>query len=486
MKYQLRLLTVAVALVAALALPVSVAAQQHTSYKLIDLGTLGGPHSQVNGTPPPMINNRGVVAGLADTLETCGYLGGFVSPAFSWENGVLTNLGVLPGGCFSLPNSINAKGMIVGSGDIGVIDPSTGQPELRADFRYKGQIINLGTLGGNNSLANDVNSRGQVVGGAENTEPDPWNFGDIAGLPSPTAWHAFLWQSGTMRDLGTLGGPDSFAVAVNETGQVAGFSFTDSIPSPTFGFPTVHPFLWDQGRMIDLGTFGGTFTGVSALNNRGQVTGISFITGDVAIHGYIWEHGALTDMGTLGGENSGAGWINDAGQVAGTADLPDGTHHAFIWQDGIMTDLGTVSGDPCSNGGMINARGELIGTSTDCHGTILHIFLWENGSMVDLSSQVLPGSGFAFVDPVAINDMGEIVGNGTLLNGDNHAVVLKPCTSDCGAQNASNSNSALMANQIHVNAKAATREEMPKSPLDRVRAQFGQRYRKIGVRTPSK
>jgi uncharacterized membrane protein len=74
--------------------------------------------------------------------------------------------------------------MIVGSSDIGVIDPQTGLPELRADFFYKGQVINMGTFGGTNSLANSINSRGQATGGAENTDPDPWNFGGLVGLPS--------------------------------------------------------------------------------------------------------------------------------------------------------------------------------------------------------------------------------------------------------------------------------------------------------------
>jgi hypothetical protein len=48
---------------------------QHRRYKLIDLGTLGGPNSLVNGSPPSMINNRGVVAGESDTLTPCSYLG---------------------------------------------------------------------------------------------------------------------------------------------------------------------------------------------------------------------------------------------------------------------------------------------------------------------------------------------------------------------------------------------------------------------------
>jgi probable HAF family extracellular repeat protein len=475
----------AMTLLAALAPPVQLTAQ-HTRYELVDLGTLGGPNSQVNGSLPPMINNRGVVAGSAETAEPCSYLGGFIAPTFRWEDGVLTNLGLLPGGCFSLPNAINAKGMMAGSGDVGVIEPVTGAPVLHADFRYKGQIIDLGTFGGSNSLANDLNGRGQVVGGAENTEPDPWNFGGIIGLPSPTAWHAFVWEKGVMQDLGTLGGPDSFSMLINEAGQVAGFSFTDSSPSPTTGIPTVHPFLWDHGTMNDVGTLGGTFGLVGGgLNNRGQLVGISFLEGDVTSHAFIWERGVLTDIGTLGGDNSGAGWINDAGQVAGTADLADGTHHAFIWQHGIMTDLGTLGGDPCSNGGHINATGRMSGTSTDCHGTILHTFLWENGSMIDLSAQVLPGSGFAFVVPIAINDVGEIVGNGTLPSGEVHAVVLKPCTTGCEAQAVARPNNTVATSQAILSTRTAERERTPSTILERMRNQMRQRYRIPGPKTPN-
>lgn len=480
----------ALTLFAALAIPIPLAAQ-HTQYKLIDLGTLGGPNSATNGGPPSMINNRGVVAGMADTTAPCAYLGGVISPAVKWEKDVPINLGLLPGGCFSLPNSINGKGMIVGVGDIGVLDPIWG-PVLRADFRYKGQVIDLGTFGGNNSLANDVNSRGQVVGGAENTNPDPWNFGGIVGLPSPTAWHGFVWQDGVLRDLGTLGGPDSFAIVINQNGQIAGFSFTNSTANSSTTIPTVDPFLWDRESMTDLGTLGGTFGVANALNNRGQVVGQSSLaefpgacfTGEPGCHAFLWERNVLTDIGTLGGDNSTANWINDAGQVAGISDLTDGTHHAFVWKDGNFTDLGTVGGDPCSNTEYINERGQVIGTSTDCHGTILHIFLWENGSMIDLSSQVLPGSGFVLLEPVVINEAGEIVVYGILSNGDNHAVLLKPCSDSCEASAASSLNSASAARQFAAKTRTALLEEPHSSPLQRMRAQMRYRLSIPEVRGP--
>jgi len=103
--------------------------------------------------------------------------------------------------------------------------------------------------------------------------------------------------------------------------------------------------------------------------------------------------------------------------------------------------------------------------------------------MIDLSSQVLPGSGIAAVDPIAINDAGEIVGNGILLSGENHVVVLKPCSSDCSPQPALGVNTGSKPQRSAANSKTAL-EEMSKSPLDRVRAQFGERYRTLGSGNP--
>jgi probable HAF family extracellular repeat protein len=148
-----------------------------------------------------------------------------------------------------------------------------------------------------------------------------------------------------LRDLGTLGGPDSFALAINQDVQIDGFSFTNSTPNSATGIPTVDPFLSDPGSMNDLGTLGGTFGVANALNNRGQVVGFSDVAGNLANHAFIWERNVLTDIGTLGGDNSTANWTSDAGQVAGIPDLRDGTHHAFAWKDGNFTDLGTVGGD---------------------------------------------------------------------------------------------------------------------------------------------
>ena len=477
----------AMTLFVALVMPVWTTAQdnpspehkpKHQQYKLLDLGTLGGPNSFVNGSPPPMINNQGTVAGEADISVMCAYLpsAGLASPGFKWQNGSLSSIGTIGNGCFNLPNAISSNGTIAGAGDIGVIDPIYG-PLGHAYVWRNGQIVDLGTFGGPFSLANAVNNRGQATGGAENTDPDLWNFGGLVGLPSPTAWHGFLWQGGILTDLGTLGGPDSAGVVINESGQITGFSFTNDVPNPTTGIPTVDPFLWHRGRMTDLGTLGGTFGVGNAVNNGGQVVGFSDLTGDLANHAFVWERGVLTDIGTLGGVNSTANWINDAGQVVGSANLPDGTHHAFVWWNGKMTDLGTIGSDPCSNGFHINSSGQVVGTTADCHGTVLHAYLWEQGSMLDLNAFI--GPDFTSVEPIAISDAGKIVGNGVLSNGDVHAVVLKPdgdCDSNCENRIAASQNSAAAAAQTAGSSNTAVRKRTPSTSLERLRNQMKQRY----------
>lgn len=71
--------------------------------------------------------------------------------------------------------------------------------------------VDLGTLGGSDSRALAINDQGQVVGNS---------------LTAVFTSHAFSWtQAGGIVDLGTLGGPHSNAVAVNESGQVAGSSY---------------------------------------------------------------------------------------------------------------------------------------------------------------------------------------------------------------------------------------------------------------------
>ena len=211
-----------------------------------------------------------------------------MSHAFQWQHGEMTDLGALPGGSSSASIFIGGSGLIVGLSQNGNVDPLfPGFPETRAVLWNHGKIRNLGTLeGGYESAATAVNSQGQVVGGSLNTVPDPNAMILLGGgnyPPIPYQVRAFLWQHGGMQDLGTLpGGTDAQAALINDSGQVAGWSYTSSAPSAVcaavFGFPlTTGSFLWDSNNgMVDLGNLGGTCTIASDLNSRGQVAGASY------------------------------------------------------------------------------------------------------------------------------------------------------------------------------------------------------------------
>jgi len=264
------------------------------------------------------------------------------------------------------------------------------------------------------------------------------------GFSTLTQTRTFLWEHGKMRDLGTLGGPDSFGVFLNQNGDVAGASYTSDIADPNTGLPPMDPFLWRHGKMEDLGNFGGTNDGlgptfVNGLNNRGEVVGLMYLPGDQIYHGFLWDGKKLSDLNTsgFGGNFSWATGLNDAGEVVGTATLPgDQVQHAFLWKNRVMTDLGTPSGDACSQAENINSIGQIVGASQsvqDCFGRFTHAFLWENGGpSVDLNTLIPPDSPLLLTVAGLITDRGEIIGGGDPIgctNNDacNHAYVLIPC-----------------------------------------------------------
>jgi probable HAF family extracellular repeat protein len=356
----------------------------------------------------------------------------YILHAFQWQKGSLTDLGALPGGYNSSANSISPNGLVVGYSENGAIDPLLGVPEVNGVLWKDGQIVNLGTIeGGYESNASAVNDGGQVAGGFLNTIPDSFSF---FGLQL----RAFLWKNGVMQDLGTLGtGTDAIAYFINERGQIAGTSFTNTIVNPLTGSATQDPFLWENGTMRDLGTLGGTFGLPNDMNNRGQVVGQSNVAGDVNAHAFLWDKGVLTDLGTLAGASppwSQALWINDAGEIVGGSYTPN-AFHAFLWRRGVMTDLGTVDGDLCSGSLGINSETQVVGfSSVDC-AVNSHAFLWEDGQIIDLNIFNRPDSGLQQLElAYNINDRGEIDGLGVppgVNPGDvftlGHVFVLIPC-----------------------------------------------------------
>jgi probable HAF family extracellular repeat protein len=345
---------------------------KQTHYSARELSTLGGNLGNAAG-----INNKGWVVGDANLTGNAN------EHATVWRDGMITDLGTLGG-----PNS------------------------------------SIGFIGAK------PNDKGLIVGNAQSATPDPlgegWglNFGCTAsGLPCDGSQYLFLgfiWDDGVITPLPTLGGNNAAALGrANQRGQVAGTAETATpdtscVPPQKLDWK---PVVWEaSGEIRELELFPGDSVGAaSAINDRGQVVGGSGMCqspGTAAlVHPVLWQNGTVTNLGSLGGAvNDFAVAINSGGQVVGLSDLSgDLTFHAFLWQNEVMSDLGTLPGDSFSLASDINDAGQVVGQSCDDAGNC-RAFLWQHGAMTDLNALISLDSPLYLLSAEGINSGGEIVG----------------------------------------------------------------------------
>jgi probable HAF family extracellular repeat protein len=194
------------------------------------------------------INQSGRIAGASGAP-------GSGQAFMSDSSGVLTNINTLDYQHSSAVD-LNDAGQVIG---IGCHDD--GNSSVDSVFRFTPSLgmENLGGLaGGRSGTPRDMNAHGDVVGWWIVTQPESFS-------------HAFLYSDASptqiMQDLGTLGGPWSEAVAINDARQVIGNSYLTTSPTPS------HGFIWQGGVMTDLGTLGGVHSGAVDINNAGAVVG---------------------------------------------------------------------------------------------------------------------------------------------------------------------------------------------------------------------
>jgi probable HAF family extracellular repeat protein len=252
-------------------------------------------------------------------------------------------------------------------------------------------LTRLGTLGGRNSVAYALNDAGQVVGTAQT---------------SAGTYRAFEWER-TMRDLGRLGGSQSEAFAINPQGTAAGAVVQQN-----------RIRAWVADRVVS-GDEGRAY----AINGLGQAAGSALVNGQIVAR--VWRADEVVDLGTFGGWAE-AYALNDAGWVVGTS-APEASSGANATVSGKRASSGRIrqwQRDPAFGlrRGQLQPRSKRSGQAATQHH---RAFLWIDGALRDLNDFLPDEAGWTLLEARHVNNRGQIVGYG-LLNGAERAFLLTP------------------------------------------------------------
>lgn len=278
-----------------------------TTYRITDLGTLGG-----NESTGWAINNQGWVTGWAENAS--GY-----DRAFIYDGNSMQDLGTL-GGRSSYGRGINDAGWVTGNAYTAGYDSHA--------FIYDGNSMqDLGTLGGDGSQGDAINNSGHVAGGSTTTGNS--NF------------HTFLYDGTGMQDLGSFGANFTLIEDINDAGQIVGVSFFSSegrISANLIDSNGVQN-LWDEA-----------YTGI-AINNLGQVAGATYevefnnptdMTDWTRIYTAMFYDGSTIAEITLPNPSDSftVEGINDIGQFVGTSSSTGDA--AYLYDGSALVDLNSL------------------------------------------------------------------------------------------------------------------------------------------------
>lgn len=260
--------------------------------------------------------------------------------------------------------AMNNRGWIVGTG-------AGGRP-----YRYR-PGIGAERLSNNPGYPADINDAGTVVGFLRRGE----HYKAIV-RPAGEAW----------TDIGTLGGNESFARAINEAGQVVGSSIMSD--------GSTHAFLYSEADgMMDLGTLGGANSSADEINESGQILGHSE-TAEGELHSFLYTPGVgMVDLTELVSESFNGLSLSDNGVIAG---FLGGRFAVYSPTFGIRTP-GVILDYRWS----INDRGWVVGSDPN-----FRAFLYVYGQGIMDVNSFVSGLSTTLSQAFDINDRDQILAGG--------------------------------------------------------------------------
>jgi probable HAF family extracellular repeat protein len=312
-------------------------------WTIVDLGTLGGDETVVNG-----LNDAGSVIGWSRRADGS-------QRAFLYRNGRMRDLGVLAGDAGSTAVAINKAGSIVGN--------STSATGARPFAVESGRMREIALPFSAVNEVQDINDAGDIL---------VFYYGTShAGCTSPIAGCNYVFRkNGAALD---LEGKISRGRQINNAGVIMAFTGNSREPAILYNiaddsrvtistipggpdFPyymapidmnnsqdlvgqsgSGRPFVYRGGVVADIDTvISGDVTGLNGINDPGDIVGSLNANGSATVFLRKAAGGSLVDLNDLAAVKA-AQWkledvkaVNNAGQIIGHGTRADGKRRAFL------------------------------------------------------------------------------------------------------------------------------------------------------------
>jgi len=257
--------------------------------------------------------------------------------------------------------------------------------------------VDLGSLGGNNTSAYFLNNSGQIVG--------------EASLPGEVDRRLILWSaSAGLQALPVFGMGYNQAVAFNDAGQIAGSYLSAIVPGDNYSYK-FRVFVWTTTLGFrDIGMPEVNYASVMAMNQAGQIAGTA--NTNQGYKAFVWDPvSGYRDLGSLGGYYTSASAMNNRGQIVGSSQNANNGTDGFIWdtasgmQQLIVPDLSNVSPR------VISDTGYVWGTGNDVNTNALMYFVWDaaHGARIFPSPDTGPFANFSQLNFRGVSPSGVVV-----------------------------------------------------------------------------